>query len=154
VEGKLAICIKNLKFLSFFLSFFWWHWGLNSGFRASLFALVIFQLESCVFAWASLRLRSSYLCLPCSWDHRQYYHAYWDGVSTNFLPRLASNQHPPNLYRPSSLDYRCEPLHLAPLYFWHNQEQIMIKIVCPMILVLEVHSLSTEQLGNSVFVTT
>jgi hypothetical protein len=71
------------------------------------FALVIFWLRSCIFALAGLRWQPSYLL--CSWDYRcttQCLSFHPGGVSLTFLPRLASNHSPPDLYHLSSWDYR------------------------------------------------
>jgi hypothetical protein len=63
--------------------------------------------------------QSCYLSVLCKWDDRctplcpAFYWLIW-GL-TNFLPRLALNHDPPNLYLLSSWDYRCEPLLPASL---------------------------------------
>jgi hypothetical protein len=75
----------------------------------------IFQIESCVFAQASLRLQSSVsyvseitgviLSYPFIIDLK-YYHTWvicWHGILLTFCWGW-----PPNLYLPRSWDYRCE----------------------------------------------
>jgi hypothetical protein len=64
-----------------------------------LAALVIFQIESCVCAWAGLDHNSPHLC----WNDRLAppHPAFvgWDGgVGLNFLLELASNPDPPDLH--------------------------------------------------------
>jgi hypothetical protein len=71
------------------------------------FALVILQIGFHIFAWASLQLQSSYLCLTGSWDYRYVpsYPACWlRCVFTNF-PGLFSNPDPSNLCISSNWDY-------------------------------------------------
>jgi hypothetical protein len=57
------------------------------------------------------------MCGPLLW-------LFWRWGLENYLPRLASNQDPPNVSLPSSQDYRCEPPGTQPGWLFAVQVDI------------------------------
>jgi hypothetical protein len=92
----------------------------------TLFALVIFQIRSHFFPRLAWTDWDPPIYISCVAGMTRIEHhtqlLCWDGGLANFLPVLASNHNPPNLYLLNSWDYRHEPPCLYPSwsFIWHS----------------------------------
>jgi hypothetical protein len=107
--------------VGFFIVCFLWYWRLNSGPRACQGEFYPLSHTPSPFCFRYFWDRVSHLCPghpgPRSSIYTSHvarmtdtcYHTLsvrWGGGLTNFLPKLASNLDPPDLYLPSNWDYR------------------------------------------------
>jgi hypothetical protein len=91
---------------------------------SALFALVIFEIASCIYARAGWSPDPP-ICTGCTagmtgaHHHTQFID--WGGGLANSLPRLPLNPNPSNLSLPSSWNHSCKSPHLATSFFWLKQ---------------------------------
>jgi hypothetical protein len=98
----------------------------------ALFALVIFETESHIFALADPSVYAFCIAVITSthYHFQLYWLNWWGGGLTNILPRLILNRCPPNLHLPGNWGYRHESQHLAYVFnFFHQVFVVCVSLI-------------------------